>query len=50
MKRIHEQFDTGAARGILPSCAPELVEAAEDHHSNDEEPEDHRRNEEGLTR
>jgi hypothetical protein len=49
MKRIHEQSNTNRAttKHGFPHNASEFAEAVEDHQSNQEEPEDHSRDEEG---
>lgn len=47
MTHRHGQSTRIAARGSLPMGGSEYVEPAEDHHKNDEAPEDHCRDEEG---
>jgi hypothetical protein len=47
MKHRHEQSTRIAARASLSMGGSEYVEPAEDHHKNDEAPEDHCRDEEG---
>ena len=49
MKRIHDQSNTTKAttRHSFSGSGSEFAEAVEDHQSNQEEPEDHSRDEEG---
>ena len=46
MKHLHEQSSRSIAGRSLPLGGSEFVEPVEDHHRNDEAPEDHSRDEE----
>jgi hypothetical protein len=48
MRRIYEQSIRESGRLGLRGSGSDLAEVAEDHHANDEAPEDHCRDEEGC--